>query len=249
MTMPKININREQLGQFIVNNKKNLITGGVILLACFIFLAMLFKLNDSYINKNQDEQTQQQNGSKTAKSPEPGALSTYLPDTGRKLDESRDIRDPFSSGMVLKGIITGGNGGNLAIIETGNTAFVTGPGEEIAGGWTVEEIKRGAVIIKMGTNKLQLEFNGRVKDLTSRAAQVKPSTNQPADKAAAAEKATSGDTAEQSSAQAPGNTSGQGRGQVTEQPAEPETISQAEQGANQMDNQSPDALDEEGGNE
>jgi len=243
--MPKININREQIIQFVVNNKKNVVIGGVILVVGFIILVVLFRLNYNFINKNRDEQIQQ-TGSETAKSPAPGALSTYLPDTSRKLEDSSDIRDPFSRGMVLKGIITGGSGGNLAIIESGSTAFVAGPGEEIAGGWTVAEIKRSAVILKMGIHKLQLEFNGRVEDLTPRAAPVNPATNKSTDKAAAAEQNKTGDTAEQSSSQAPGDISMQGSGQVSEQSSEPEITSQVALGANQMDNQSPDTAGEEG---
>jgi len=252
--MPKININREQLTQFVFNNKKNLIIGGVILLVGFIILVVLFRLNYNFINKNRDEQIQQQTGSETAKSPDSGTVSTYLPDTGRKLEDSSEIRDPFSSGMVLKGIITGGSGGNLAIIESGNTAFVAGPGEEIAGGWTVTEIKRSAVIIKMGIHKLQLDFNGRVKDLTPRAVQAKPAANKSSEKTAAVgqnktgaddsandttamDKTASGDTEEQSSTEASGETSGQGSEQISEQTSEPTA---------KMDNQSSDTTGEEG---
>ncbi len=254
MPMPEIKVNREQITQFVVSNKKKVIIGGVLLVLGLIILVVLFRLNYNFINKNRDEQVQQQTGSEIANSPDSGALSTYLPDTSRKLEDSNDIRDPFSRGMVLKGIITGGSGGNLAIIESGSTAFVVGPGEEIAGGWTVAEIKRSAVIIKMGIHKLQLEFNGRVKDLTPRAAPANQVTNTPSDTAAAAgqnntgpaDKAASGDIAEQSPTQAPGETSGQGSGQVSEQSSEQETTPQAAQGANQVDNQSPDMTGEEG---
>lgn len=235
MPMPKTNLNREQITQFVVNNKKDLIIGSIILVVGLLILAVLLKFNQNLINQNPDEQMPQQTDSAAAPGSDSGTLSTYLPDIGRKLDAGSEIRDPFTKGMVLKGIITGGSGGNLAIIESGNTAFVAGLGEEIAGGWTVAEIKRNVVILTLGTHKFQLEFNGRVKDLTTRASLTKPATNQSAEQA----------TAAQSSVPSSGETPWQ----ITKPPAEPETISPAAQDAKHTDNPPPDTAGKEGVNE
>lgn len=178
MPMAKININREQIAKYVLNNKKQVIIAGVLFLVGLMMLAVFFKLNHNFIKQSQGEQLQPQTGGETTSSPEPGALSTYLPDTSRKLEDNREIRDPFSRGMMLKGIITGGSGGNLAIIESGTTAFVAGPGDEMEGGWTVAEIKSDAVILKNGVHKVQLEFNGRVKDLTPKTSPAKKTTSQ-----------------------------------------------------------------------
>lgn len=254
MPLGNINIDREQINKYVLKNKKKIIIAGVLLVAALIALIMLLKLNYKFIDQNRGEQLQQPD-SGTAQNPEREAVSTYLPDTSRRLEDSSQLRDPFSRGMVLKGIITGGSGGNLAIIEAGNTVFVAGPGDEITGGWQVAQIKRSAVILKMGLHKLQLEFNGRVKDLTPQPAPAKTTTNQPAagtadaergkagtagpaNDNAAGDKTSPGDTAEQPTAGIPGA--------VSEPTVEQKTISRAAQGVDQVDDRSSNSADKEG---
>lgn len=262
MPMAKININREQIAKYVLNNKKQVIIAGVLFLVGLMVLTVLFKLNHDFIKQSQGEQLQQQTGSETTNSPDPGALSTYLPDTSRKLEDNQEIRDPFSRGMMLKGIITGGSGGNLAIIESGTTAFVVGPGDEMEGGWTVAEIKSGAVILKMGVHKMQLEFNGRVKDLTPKTTPAETTTDQSNTSQSPTNHSTTGpaetgqgksgsgsakDTKEESrTAPEPEETPAAAQ---APRESDKETIARDPQTAGQGDNRSSELADKEGGEE
>ncbi|TYO95059.1 hypothetical protein [Desulfallas thermosapovorans] len=260
MPMAKININREQIAQYVLNNKKQVIIAGVLFLVGLMVLAALFKLNQDFIKQSQGEQLQPQTGGETTSSPEPGALSTYLPDTSRKLEDNREIRDPFSRGMMLKGIITGGSGGNLAIIESGTNAYVVGPGDEMEGGWTVEEIKSGAVILKNGVHKVQLEFNGRVKDLTPKTTPDKKTTSQSNTSQPPAYQSTTGQAETDQGETGPG--SAKDTGEESRTASEPEetppavqaswdsdreTIARDRQTDGRGDNRSPELADKEGG--
>lgn len=101
---------------------------------------------------------------------------TYLPETYRTVEENQpraglspeQLRDPFAGAMALRGVILGGDGGDLAVIETGSTAYIVGKGEKIAGDWTVADIKSGTVLLKSDNRELQLEFSGRATDPTPR---------------------------------------------------------------------------------
>lgn len=98
-----------------------------------------------------------------------GPSITYLPTTTRTVDQPSDstgltvsqLRDPFSGGIVLRGVITGGTGNDLAVIEAGSTAYVVSQGAVVAGDWTLAEINRDSVVLTSGSSELILELGGR----------------------------------------------------------------------------------------
>ena len=138
----------------ITSNKLYLVTS-VLLLSVFALIIVLVinpwaSLSDENGNKSDQE----------------GAI-TFLPTTTRTVDEPEtpltplQVRDPFSGVIVLRGVITGGKGGDLAVIETGSNAYVIGIGDPVAGDWTVVEIKKSSVLLTSINRELLLELGGK----------------------------------------------------------------------------------------
>ncbi|WP_027365568.1 type II secretion system protein N [Desulfotruncus alcoholivorax] len=162
----------KQLETLLKKDKKKTF---IVVVCVFIILAGLIyiiKLNYNFIKESQNKQEGQQS-TVTDDTGQPDAAktsSTFLPELKRKMETGQEVRDPFNVALKLKGIINGGYGGDLAIIEAGNTAYVVKVGEELQGGWKVKEIKKNAVILTAGNQSLELKFNGRVN--------VNPNNNQ-----------------------------------------------------------------------
>ncbi len=155
-------ISREQIASFIEKNKKGVILGGVLLVVVLVGLVLLIKLN---YGSTEEDQTQLPKVAAEDKEQKvsAGPVTTYLPETKRKIEDTGpEPRDPFARNMILKGVIVGGNS-NLAIIESGGTAYIAGVGEKISGEWTVAEITGDVVVLRSGTQTMQLEFHGNAK--------------------------------------------------------------------------------------
>lgn len=129
---------------------------GVLLLAVLFGVFIFIKNRGSQKNVA---------GAITEKDKKAGQSLTFLPDTEREKKDQGDstisFRDPFAGAVVLKGILTGGGGKDLAIIEAGQTAFIVGLGDKVAGSWLVTGISADAVVLTAGNQELRLEFNGR----------------------------------------------------------------------------------------
>ncbi|ABO49575.1 hypothetical protein Dred_1040 [Desulforamulus reducens MI-1] len=149
----------EDILPYLKKNKK-VALGAVFLLITLVGLVYLVKLNmDTF---------KSQNGQTAEVSPPAGVnpklpVSTFLPQEKRTLGQATTLKDPFAGRMKLKGIMTGGGGSNLAIIELGNTSYIAKPGTEISKGLFVEAIKPDLVILKTKEERMYLEFNGRTK--------------------------------------------------------------------------------------
>lgn len=146
------------LKKLITKNRIYLIIGGILLIG--IVIGVLLAINSG--KPDVSGQLGQPQGSE-------GPSITYLPTTTRTVDQPPDsvlslsqLRDPFADGIVLRGVIIGGAGSDLAVIETGNTAYVVSRGAVVAGDWTVAEINRSSVVLASGNSELILELGGRV---------------------------------------------------------------------------------------
>lgn len=134
-----------------------------------VILLLVFLGGGIYLIKyNMDVLKSDQAGQNAAVSPPAGVdpqlpVSTFLPQEKRTLNQTTTVKDPFASKMKLKGIMTGGGGTNLAIIELGNTSYIAKPGTEISQGLFVEEIKPDLVLLKSKEERMYLEFGGRTK--------------------------------------------------------------------------------------
>ncbi|GAB6182076.1 hypothetical protein JCM14036_33950 [Desulfotomaculum defluvii] len=134
-----------------------------------LVLFVIILVGGIYLVKFNMDVLQSGNGGKTAEvSPPEGVdpklpVSTFLPQEKRTLDAAATVKDPFAGRMKLKGIMTGGGGSNLAIIELNNTSYIAKPGTELSKGLFVELIKPDEVVLKTKDERMYLKFDGRAK--------------------------------------------------------------------------------------
>lgn len=151
-----------QLETVIKKDKKKTLIAVVCVFIILTGLIYIVKLNYNFIKQAQNDQTGQPSAATSGNGqPDSKTPSTLLPDLKRKIETGQEVRDPFNVALKLKGIINGGNGGDLAIIEAGNTSYVAKVGEEIKSGWKVKEIKKDVVILTADNQSLELKFNGQ----------------------------------------------------------------------------------------
>jgi len=166
MTQLKIRLpDRERAGRLLKEKKYLAGIGGVILLVIVLLLVWSFGLGKT--------PGENQSAGKGPAGPGAGAAAgqksiSVLPETRRapagqpesaSPSDAGGTVDPFAGPAVLRGVITGGGGNDLAIIEIGGATYVAAPGDKIAGDWTVTEIKNGLVILTTQDQEMRLEFN------------------------------------------------------------------------------------------
>jgi len=149
---------REQLNKVFQRYRIYFILGGVVLVLLVAGLLFL-KLNTAPAESGEGNDPLNINVGTKGNFNDQGF---FLPQTTRKADDIAALRDPFSF-MALKGVITGSNGENLAVIEAGNNAYVVQAGSEISGTWTVAEIGSSSVLLRSEEQEMTLGFNGRAK--------------------------------------------------------------------------------------
>ncbi|CCO08887.1 hypothetical protein [Desulforamulus hydrothermalis] len=175
----------EDIVPYVKQNKRQaLLAGGALLV--LIGLILLVKWNVAFFSSQAGGTAPAGAGLNQAAPAVSQPTTTLLPATKRTMEERPQPRDPFSGSLQLKGVITGGGGDNLAIIEAGNTSYIVGPGQELAGGLVVKEVTGNWVVLQAASGKIYLEFNGRVKKEASPAAakQDKQAAGAAADQAA-----------------------------------------------------------------
>ena len=67
--------------------------------------------------------------------------------------------DPFSDPMKLTGVLYGGRGGPLAIIESSGTSFIVSEGDYVDDLWAVRSIVRDSVVLRAHNQEVRLYFD------------------------------------------------------------------------------------------
>lgn len=80
-------------------------------------------------------------------------------DTADFFDRAR-APDPFAGPLVLSGIITGGGGSDLAIIQTAAASYVVSEGDIVDEYWTVDTISSDGVLLKAEEREVALKLTG-----------------------------------------------------------------------------------------
>lgn len=96
----------------------------------------------------------------------PDEVAEILPqlkrlETEQSPDDRQDfsaVWSPFSSPMEVQGIITGGRGGDLAIIRANSASYIVSVGETVAGVWEVQEINRNSVRLTRENEEIVIEL-------------------------------------------------------------------------------------------
>lgn len=88
-----------------------------------------------------------------------------LPQTIREPANADDAiwfsRDPFAAPLKLTGVISGGWGDPIAIIESGSAAYIVSVGDIINDVWTVAQIVNDTVVLKAPDREVKLQLNHR----------------------------------------------------------------------------------------
>jgi hypothetical protein len=69
------------------------------------------------------------------------------------------ISDPFAGPMKLTGVVIGGIGGPMAIVESSGTAFIVFEGDYVDDLWAVNRITREMVILRSHNQEVSLYFD------------------------------------------------------------------------------------------
>ncbi len=92
----------------------------------------------------------------------PGNKVDVLPQLERPADSDMagDSLDPFLGPLQLIGVVTGGEGSNVAIIRSQSATHVVTVGDTVLDYWLVVEIGKDQVSLHSASRDLVLEFSG-----------------------------------------------------------------------------------------
>ena len=90
-----------------------------------------------------------------------------LPQQKRFTDPDRDntwptynqFIDPFAEPMKLTGVVVGGRGGTMAIIEAGGASYIVSVGDYVDDLWAVYRITRTMVVLRAQNQEVSLFFD------------------------------------------------------------------------------------------
>jgi hypothetical protein len=66
------------------------------------------------------------------------------------------MSDPFAEPMKLTGVVIGGRGGSMAIIESGGSSYIVTEGDYVDDLWAVIQIKRGMAVLRAYNQEVSL---------------------------------------------------------------------------------------------
>lgn len=103
-----------------------------------------------------------------------GGIDSDIPETAQVLPQQQRINedaddqswavfqpfvDPFSGPMRLTGVVLGGRGGAMAIIESSGTSYLVSEGDYVDDLWAVRSIYHGLVILRAHNQEVSLFFD------------------------------------------------------------------------------------------
>lgn len=97
--------------------------------------------------------------------PEISEVAEVLPQQRREVNDTSDSAswnafepalDPFADPMRLTGIVTGGRGGSMAIIESSGTSYIVSVGDYVDDLWAVRDITGSMVIMRAYNQEVYL---------------------------------------------------------------------------------------------
>ncbi len=86
----------------------------------------------------------------------PQQKRNYVLDDDRSWATFNPINDPFAEPMKLTGVVIGGRGGTMAIIESGGTSYIVSEGDYVDDLWAVLVIRRGTAVLRAYNQEVTL---------------------------------------------------------------------------------------------
>jgi len=147
----------------IFKNKRFLIIAGVILSIALVGIVYsLILLSD----RTASGAIPMQSGTTDLNPSEADAsdLVEVLPQMQRSNEESNvgaqpafgPIMDPFAEPIRLTGVVLGGRGGAMAIIESSGTSYIVAVGDYVDDLWAVHQITRGMAVLRAQNQEVSL---------------------------------------------------------------------------------------------
>lgn len=147
-----------------------IIAGSVLVLAVVLSIYSIVILNNRTAAEADADQETETLNSEVDNPEDVEGLAEVLPQQVRSNDdESSDNGqgwtafganvDPFSDPMKLTGVLYGGRGGPLAIIESSGTSYIVSEGDYVDDLWAVRSIVRDSVLLRAHNQEVRLYFD------------------------------------------------------------------------------------------
>lgn len=153
----------EYINPEMLKNKRFIIIAGIILfITVFGIVYTIVMLTD----QTASEAVPLQSGTTdfNPSDPDSADMVEVLPQMQRDNETGDDgsrpsygpIMDPFADPIRLTGVVLGGRGGNMAIIESSGTSFIVMVGDYVDDLWAVHQISRGMAVLRAQNQELTL---------------------------------------------------------------------------------------------
>jgi len=152
-----------KIPEFPVNRLFLLLAGAIILAALIGGIYSIYLLSEVETAANNPDGTDQMEFS--AENPEISGTAEVLPQQRRDSGDLTEgvlwssyqpMVDPFADPMRLTGILSGGRGRSMAIIESSGTSYIVLEGDYVDDLWAVREISAEMVIMRAYNQEVSL---------------------------------------------------------------------------------------------
>jgi len=148
--------------ELLKNRLFQIITGVILIIALAGGVYSIFNVTN---NENADAVLSSGEISEfDTENPEISDIAEVLPQQRRDADDSYSAQwndfettvDPFSDPMRLTGVVTGGRGGAMAIIESSGTSYIVSVGDYVDDLWAVRQISSEMVTMRAYNQEVSL---------------------------------------------------------------------------------------------
>ena len=162
--LKKLNFFDNKLFLRFLNNKLYLGITGFVLLVVIWWLVYGFVILPGI--SAQDRSTADQGRIEAVNDDEIVQQAEVLPQQIRQDDSEErswspfsSTSDPFGGPMKLTGIVTGGRGGGMAIVESSGTSYIVAEGDYVDDLWSVHRISLEQVVLRAHDQEVTLFFD------------------------------------------------------------------------------------------
>lgn len=146
----------KRLIALLFNNYKNLVF--VLLLLIILTVTLIFAYSGQKTESTSDRPDNYSAGRNSSINIEnAGNKVEVLPQNVRSNDEAT-VKDPFQKPFILSGLLVADNGGNIAIIQYTDEAYVVKEGDRIGNRWVVKKIEEAGVLLSDEKEEILVQF-------------------------------------------------------------------------------------------
>ncbi len=145
-----------------------IIAGSILLVAVILGVYGIFILRDQTASEDPPTEPEFVSSETVDENAEVEGTAEVLPQQQRSYDQDAEGErwsafepavDPFSDPMRLTGVVFGGRGGAMAIIESSGTSYIVAEGDYVDDLWAIRSIHRDTVILRAHNQEVKLFFD------------------------------------------------------------------------------------------